>query len=72
MAALLVAMRPPIRRPGLVIVGSMLGFSIFIVLYSFAFSYVYCLVIEFLAGFIGQLWMVATFSVSLFAFKWHA
>lgn len=61
-AALVLAARPPLRRPGLVIAYSMLGFSILIVLYSFAFSYRYVLLIELLSGYVGQLWMVATFT----------
>jgi MFS family permease len=61
-AALGLAARPPLRRPGLVIAWSMLGFSALIVLYSFAFSYKYVLVVELLSGFVGQLWMVSTFT----------
>jgi MFS family permease len=53
---------PSIRRPGPWIVASMLAFSLLIVLYAFAFSFEYILVIEFLSGAAAQIWMVSTFS----------
>ncbi|MBW2273166.1 MAG: MFS transporter [Deltaproteobacteria bacterium] len=61
-SALFVATRPVARRPGLLIAASMLGFSVLIFLYAFAFSYEYILVVEFGTGVCGQLWMVATFT----------
>lgn len=60
--ALVLALRPPLRRPGVVVVASMLGFSACCFLYAFAFSYAYILAVEFLSGVFGQIWMVATFS----------
>ncbi len=46
------------RYIGLWIACSMLGFSACMLLYSFAFSYEYILVIEFLLGVFGQIWNV--------------
>jgi len=46
------------RYIGLWIACSMLGFSACMLLYSFAFSYEYILVIEFLLGAFGQIWNV--------------
>jgi MFS family permease len=46
------------RYIGLWIAGSMLGFSVCVLLYSFAFSYEYILVMEFLLGVFGQIWNV--------------
>lgn len=60
--AFALAALPPLRRPGLMIVGSMLGFSASCLLYAFAFSYEYLLAVEFLSGVFGQIWMVSTFS----------
>lgn len=61
-AAVILAARPPLARPGLVIVSSMLAFSVSILLYAFAFGYAWCLALELLSGFAGQLWMVSTYS----------
>jgi hypothetical protein len=46
------------RYIGLWIAGSMLGFSVCVLFYSFAFSYEYILVMEFLLGVFGQIWNV--------------
>ncbi len=46
------------RYIGLWIVVSMLGFSLCVLLYSFAFSYEYILVMEFVLGAFGQIWNV--------------
>jgi MFS family permease len=62
LAAIGLAARPPLARPGPVIVGSMLAFSVAIFLYAFAFSYAWCLALELIAGFAAQLWMVSTYS----------
>jgi MFS family permease len=61
-AALVVASLPKARRPGLMIAGSMLGYATLLLLYSFAFSFEYILLIEFGIGIFGQLWTVSTFS----------
>lgn len=61
-AAVAMAGLPGIRRPGPWIVASMLAFALLIVLYAFAFSFEYILVIELLSGVAGQIWMVSTFS----------
>lgn len=58
-AALGVTLRPPHpRHVGLLIVGTMLGFAVGIVLYSFAFSFGWALGVEVWLGFTGQLWNV--------------
>ena len=61
-AAIVLALRPRLRAPGLWIVGTMWAFSVVIVLYSFAFSFRYLIVLEFCSGVVGQIWMVATFT----------
>ncbi len=53
---------PRLRFPGMLIALSMLGYSLCIFLYSFAFSFEYVLVVEFGTGIFGQLWSVSTFS----------
>ncbi len=60
--AVVLAGLPSARRPGPWIVASMLVFALLIVLYAFAFSFEYILVIELLTGVAGQVWMVSTFS----------
>lgn len=60
--ALFATKLPDFRRPGLSITAAMLGFSLMIVLYAFAFSLPYLMVIEFAAGLFGQLWQVSTFA----------
>ena len=60
--AVVMAGLPSVRRPGPWIVASMLAFALLIVLYAFAFSFEYILVIELLSGVAGQIWMVSTFS----------
>ena len=60
--AMVAAMMPPMRRPGIMIAVSMLGYATCIFLYAFAFSFTYILVIEFIVGVFGQLWNVSTFS----------
>jgi predicted MFS family arabinose efflux permease len=60
-AAVMAGLRSP-RRPGTMMVWSMLGYSIGIFLYAFAFSYTYVLAIEFAMGIFGQIWYVSTFS----------
>lgn len=62
LAALVMAGLPAARRPGLMMGYSMLGFSLGILLYSFAFSYTYILGVEFAMGIVGQIWNVYTFS----------
>lgn len=57
--AVAITLRPPQRNLGLLIVGSMLGFAIGLLLYSFAFSYEWTLAVEFWLGCAGQLWNVA-------------
>jgi len=61
-AAMVMAAVPPARRPGLMMGYSMLGFSACIVLYSFAFSFAYVLVVELAMGVLSQVWNVYTFS----------
>jgi MFS family permease len=59
LAALWVMLRPPQpRHVGLLIVGTMLGFAVGLVLYSFAFSFAWALAVEVWLGFSGQLWNV--------------
>ena len=58
-AAVYVLLFPLRRKLGVVIVGSMLAFAIGLLLYSFAFSYTYVLVVEAWLGFTGQIWNVA-------------
>lgn len=60
--AIVLALRPRLRSPGLWVVGTMWAFAAIIVLYAFAFSFSYLLVLELLSGVVGQLWMVATFT----------
>lgn len=62
LAAFVMAGLPAARRPGLMMGWSMLGFSVGILLYSFAFSYAYVLSVEFAMGIVGQIWNVYTFS----------
>jgi MFS family permease len=62
LGALAATRLPTLRRPGIPIALSMLGFSSCILLYSFAFSFHYILVIEFASGLFAQLWQIATFS----------
>ncbi len=52
----------PLRRPGIAIIASMLGYAACIVAYALAFSYEYVLAIEFLLGVTGQVWNVTTVS----------
>jgi len=52
----------PMRRPGLAIAATMLGFATCLLLYSFAFSFAWVLGVELASGLIGQLWNVAAFS----------
>ena len=58
-AALYVTLRPPTKNFGLFITGTMLLYAIGVLLYSFAFSFGYILVIEGLMGFAGQLWHIS-------------
>lgn len=60
--ALVASALPPLRRPGIAIALGMFGYSTCLLLYSFAFSYAYVLVVEFAVGVFSQLWGVATFS----------
>jgi MFS family permease len=62
LAAAVMAGLRSMRRPGLMMVWSMLGYSIGIFLYAFAFSYEYVLAVEFAMGVFGQIWYVSTFS----------
>ncbi len=62
LGALLATRRPTLRRPGRAIVLSMLGFSVCIFAYAFAFSYGYILLVEFASGFFAQLWQISAFS----------
>jgi MFS family permease len=57
-AALAAVFLPSLRRYGVWITGSMLAYALCMVAYSYAFSFTYLLVIEFLTGFVGQLWNV--------------
>jgi len=58
-AALGVTLRPPHpRHVGLLITGTMLGFAVGLVLYSFGFSFEWALGVEVWLGFTGQLWNV--------------
>lgn len=50
------------RRPGLAIALSMFAFSSCLLLYAFAFSYPYILVVEFASGLAAQVWQISTFS----------
>ena len=58
-AAVGITLRPPRRNLGIIITVSMLAFASGLLLYSFAFSFSYVLVIEFWLGFTGQIWNVA-------------
>lgn len=60
--AIVLALRPRLRHPGVWVVGTMWAFAAIIVLYAFAFSFRYLLVLELLSGVAGQLWMVSTFT----------
>lgn len=60
--AIIVAILPPFKRPGLVIALSMWAFALCLLLYSFAFSFAYILVIEFALGVVSQMWNTSTFS----------
>jgi len=60
--AIVLAIRPPLRTPGLWIVGTMWAFALIVVLYAFAFSFSYLVALEFVSGVVGQLWMVSTFT----------
>ncbi len=62
LTAIVLAFRARLRTPGLWIVGTMWAFAAIIALYSLAFSFSYLLVLEFLSGVAGQLWMVSTFT----------
>lgn len=62
LTAFVMAGLPQARRPGLWMGYSMLGFSLCIVLYAFAFSYAYVLGVEFVMGILSQVWNVAAFS----------
>ncbi len=62
LAAAVMASLRSTRWPGLMMVWSMLGYSIGIFLYAFAFSYEYVLAVEFAMGVFGQIWYVSTFS----------
>ena len=58
LAAVALSMLARFRYVGIWITGGMLGFALCIVLYSFAFSFEYILLIEFLLGVTGQVWNV--------------
>jgi predicted MFS family arabinose efflux permease len=60
--AVVTAIMPQTKYPGIQTVVSMLFFAATLFLYSFAFSYPYILAIEFLNGFAGQFWQVSIFS----------
>ena len=62
LTAFVMAALPQARRPGLMMVCSMLGFSTCMLLYSFAFSFPYVLGVELLLGVCSQVWNVYTFS----------
>jgi len=62
LGALGATMMPNLRRPGISIALGMFGFSLSILLYSFAFSLPYVLGVEFATGLASQLWQIATFS----------
>ena len=58
LSAIALASLDRFRYIGLWIAVSMLGFSVCVLFYSFAFSYEYILVMEFLLGVFGQIWNV--------------
>lgn len=58
-ASLLAIVRPPQRHLGLVIAGTMLAYAVGLVLYSFAFSFAWVLVVELWLGLTGMLWNIA-------------
>ncbi len=58
LAAVSIVFLPAPRRYGLWITGAMLAYAVCLVLYSYAFSFAYLLVIEFATGFVAQLWNV--------------
>ena len=58
LAAVVMSMLPRVRYIGLWITGGMLGFGVCLLLYAFAFSFEYILLIEFLLGLTGQVWNV--------------
>ncbi len=60
--AALLMLYPPNRNFGLFIAGSMLVYALALLLYSFAFSYVYLLGVELVMGAASQLWHVAVFA----------
>ena len=60
LTAMAMAWLPPLRRHGIAITASMLGYALCLVAYSFAFSYEYILAVEFMTGVTGQLWNVWT------------
>jgi MFS family permease len=58
-AAIAVTLYPLRRNIGLIIAGSMLAYASGLLLYAFAFSYAWVLIVEAWMGFAGQLWNVA-------------
>ena len=60
--AIVVSMLPPFKRPGIAIALSMWFFALGLLLYSFAFSFAYILVVEFFMGIVSQMWNTSTFS----------
>ncbi len=62
LAAIVLAARVRLRTPGLWIIGTMWAFAAILVLYSLAFSFSYLMVLEFVSGIVGQIWMVSTFT----------
>lgn len=60
LGALWLASLASFHRVGVWIIGSSFAFSLVVVLYAFSFSLPYILVIEFLMGVTGQVWMVTT------------
>lgn len=53
---------PQFRRPGIAITVSMLVFATCTLLYSFAFSLSYILVVEFASGLVAQFWQISAFA----------
>ena len=57
-AAVTLASLPGFRRPGVWIITSLWAYALCMVLYAFAFSFEWILLVEFLAGVSGQVWNV--------------
>lgn len=57
-AAVFLTLRPPAKNFGLLITGTMFLYAVGILLFSFAFSFEYILVVELFLGVIGQAWNI--------------